>query len=94
MAMAYHSVINTHSLLDLALVCVDLLLQFLDDVLVLLVGLAIIFVLQCDFLETLVLLPEDLVSLLVLALFRFKLSLQLADSLFQFLQDLLASLQS
>jgi hypothetical protein len=78
----------------LALVRVDLLLQFLDGVFVLFVGLAIFFVLQCDVLETLVLLPQHLVSLLVSALFGLKLGLQLADSLFQFLDDLLAALQS
>jgi hypothetical protein len=85
---------GTYSLFDLAFVCCDLLLQFLDGVSVLIVGLAIFFVLQCQVLETLVLLPHQLVSLLVSALFRLKLRLQLADSLFQFLDDLLAALQS
>ena len=77
----------------MALVSVELLLQFVNGILVLIVRLAVLFILEGKILETFILLPNQFVGLLVAALFGFEFGFQFADSLFQLGDDLLATLE-
>merc|ERR1719187_30745 len=80
------------SLLHLALVRLDLGLEFLDQILHALHVLAVLFGLECEFFEPPVGLSEVLSGLSVAALLGIKLSLELADAGFQLSDDALASM--
>merc|ERR1719158_2172642 len=82
------------SLLDLSLVGLDLGLEFVHKVLETLLVLAVLIGLEGELLEAAVGLAHVLLGLGVAALLVVQLGLQLADSGFEFLDDLLASLES
>ena len=73
------NVCTTHSLLDLSLVGLDLVLQFVDDVLESLLVLAVLVSLEGQLFESAVCLAHVLLGLSVAALLVVQLCLQLAD---------------
>ena len=80
-------------LLDLPLVGLDLLLQFVDQVLHALVVLAVLFGLEGELLDAPLGLAQVLLGVGVSPLFTVKLVLELPDPLFKLLDGLLASLE-
>lgn len=81
------------SLLDLPLVGLDLLLQFVDQVLHALVVLTVFFSLEGELLDAPLGLAQVLLGISVSPLFTIKLVLELPDPLFELLDGLLASLK-
>lgn len=79
--------------LDLPLVGLDLLLQFVDQVLHTLVVFAVLFGLEGELLDAPLRLTQVLLCVSVSPLFTVKLVLELPDPLFEFLDGLLASLK-
>ena len=70
---------DTYSLLDLALVGLDLLLEFVDHVLESLLALTVLIGLERELLEAAVLLAHALFCLSIAALFIVKFNLELTD---------------
>jgi hypothetical protein len=84
---------KTHSLFDLSLVSLDLLLQLVDKVLHPLVVLAVLLALEAELLNAALRLAQVLLGISVAALLTVKLVLELAYSLFELLNGLLSSLE-
>merc|ERR1712045_627757 len=84
---------NLLSLLNLAFVGLDLLLEFVDHVLESLLALAVLISLECELLEAAVLLAHTLISLSMTTLLIVELNFKFTHSLFKFLNHTLATLE-
>lgn len=89
----FQSLCNTYGLLDLPLVRLDLLLQFVDQILHTFVVLAVLVALEAQLLDPALGFPQVLLRVGVSPLFAVKFVLQLANALFQFGDRLFAALE-